>query len=256
MPTETKRVAGPTIRAVHPWVPEKGHRHQLLSDNEQAVLARIASIVRFKKGEQIYDEGGDAEAVFTIISGVATAYRSLAGGEHVIAFLHAGDLFGLSEAGRYTNATRAATPVVAYKMPLPALRRILDSNPDLDVDIIIKLCEGLRGAQRHAIVLSQKRAATRLAMFLDLQEHLQITRGEAASEIYLPMDRSSIAAYLGVTLAAVSRAFRTLVSRKIISLRDRSHVKILDRDAFHGIIEAGSSTWELDAAQAAAGRRF
>ena len=74
-------------------------------------------------------------------------------------------------------------------------------------------------------------------MFLDLQEHLQIIRDESVSEIYLPMDRSSIAAYLGLTLAAVGRAFRTLVSKKIISTRDRHHVKILDRNAFNELAD-------------------
>ena len=240
MPTDTKRMVGPTIYAVDPWVPgndPQRARHQLLSDDERAQLAKIASIVRFKKSEQICNEGDITDAVFNIISGVVTAYRTLANKEHVTSFLYPGDLFGLSEEGRYTNATRAATPVIAYKMPLPAVRRILDRNADLDVDVIIKLCEELREAQRHAFLLAQKRAATRLAMFLDLQEHLQIIRGESVSEIYLPMDRSSIAAYLGLTLAAVGRAFRTLVSKKIISTRDRHHVKILDRDVFNGVAD-------------------
>ena len=143
-----------------------------------------------------------------------------------MSFLHPGDLFGLSEEGQYSYSAKAATAVVAYKMPLPAVRRILVRNPDLDVDVIIKLCERLREAQHHAVILSQKRAATRLAMFLELQEHVQAgITGEPVSEIYLPMDRSSIAAYLGMTLAALSRAFRTLVSRKIISLQNIRHVR-------------------------------
>jgi CRP-like cAMP-binding protein len=157
--------------------------------------------------------------------------------EHVLSFLYPGDLFGLSEEGRYTNSTTAATAVVAYKMPIPAVRRILDNNADLDVDVIIKLCEELREAQRHAVLLAQKRASTRLAMFLDLQEHLQASRGDSVSEIHLPMDRSSIAAYLGLTLAAVSRAFQTLVSKKIISCRNLHYVMILNRDAFNELAD-------------------
>ena len=121
------------------------------------------------------------------------------------------------------------------------MRRILDNNADLDVDLIVKLCEDLRGAQRHALLLAQKRAATKLAMFLELQEHLQLARGEPPLEIYLPMDRSSIAAYLGVTLAALSRAFRTLVSKQIISSRDRHHIKILDRNALNRLADTRSN---------------
>jgi CRP/FNR family transcriptional regulator len=240
---ETKRFTGPAIHAVDPWTssePRKSARHQLLSEDERARLAKIASIVRFGKGDQIYSEGDAADAVFNVVNGIVTAYRALTSGEHVISFLYPGDLFGLSEEGRYANGTRAATPVVAYKMPLSAVRRILETDADLNVDVIVKLCEGLRETQRHAILLAQKRATTRLAIFLELQERLQISRGEPASEIHLPMDRSSIAAYLGVTLAALSRAFRTLTSKKVIAPRDRYNIKILDRDTFNRLADVTS----------------
>ena len=75
-------------------------------------------------------------------------------------------------------------------------------------------------------------------MFLELQEHLQRANGEATTEIYLPMDRSSIAGYLGLTLAALSRAFRTLILKQVISSRNRQHVKILDREAFNRLADA------------------
>ena len=241
MSIEMKRIAGPAIHAVNPWVAgarEKRARHQLLSDDEQAQLAKVASIVRFNKGEEIYSEGDKAGAVFNIASGVVIAYRTLTQGEHVNAFLYPGDLFGLSEEGHYSNGTKAATSVVAYKIPLPAFRRILATNADLDVDVIVKLCEDLREAQHHALVLAQRRAATRLAMFLELQEHLESASGEAVSEINLPMDRSSIAAYLGITLAALGRAFRTLVSKQVISCRDRHHVRIVDRGALNRLADA------------------
>jgi hypothetical protein len=40
--------------------------HQLVSDDERALLAIIATVVRFKKGEEIYREGDRAEAVFNM----------------------------------------------------------------------------------------------------------------------------------------------------------------------------------------------
>ena len=235
-----KHAAGPAIHVVHPWLPgntEKHRPHQLLSEDERAQLAKIATIVRFDKGQEIYAERAVAESAFNIISGVVVAYRTLNDAEHVISFLYTGDLFGLSEEGRYANSTRAVTAVTAYRMPVPAIRRILDNNADLDVNIIIKLCEELREAQRHAVLLAQKRSATRLAMFLDLQEHLQAARGEPTSDIQLAMDRSSIAAYLGLTPAALSRAFRALVSRKIIEPVNLHCVKVIDRDGFNALVD-------------------
>jgi CRP-like cAMP-binding protein len=235
MSSEISGIFGPAIHAIDacvPGIPANRARRQLLSDDQRSQLARVASIVRFEKGEEIYSEGDGAVAAFNIVTGVAMAYRAIAQGEYVTSFLYPGDIFGLPEQGHYANSTKAVTPVVAYRIPLPALCRMLDTNAGLDVDIIIKLCESLREAQRHALLLVQRRAAIKLAMFLELQEGLQMANGEAASEIYLPMDRTSIAAYLGLTLAGLSRAFRTLISKRVISCRNRHHVKILDKEAF------------------------
>lgn len=232
---------GPSVRAVDPWAPSAGRMHQLLTDEERARLAVMSSIVRFKKGEVIYQEGDPADAVFNINTGVVTAYRKAPdGSEDMVAFLLPGDLFGLSAEGRYTNSTKAITAVTAYRLPVRALRSRLPKDAELEFHVICKLCQELRQAQRHIFLLSQKRAVTRVAMFLQLIEQLEIARGEQTAEIYLPMDRSDIAEYIGITLSAVSRAFRTLITRGVIKFRDRWHVKIVDRNAFEKIAGGGA----------------
>jgi CRP-like cAMP-binding protein len=233
----SNRLGGPAIRAVDPWIPGSGSRgiHQLLSEDERARLATIASIVRFKKGEQICSEGEPLKAIFNIISGVVKAYRTTQmGNEHIVAFLYAEDLLGLSEEGRYTNSAKALTPVTAYALPTQALQRRLSNDPQLDFHVIAKLCQELRQAQRHALLLAQRHASSKLAMFLQLLEHIQSPTG-AAMEIYLPMNRSDIADYVGMSLAAVSRGFRVLAEEGVISCRDRRHVRIIDRRAFENL---------------------
>jgi CRP-like cAMP-binding protein len=232
----SSRPGGPAIRAVDPWLlgnRSAGKLHQLLSDEERAQLAAIASIVRFKKGEKIYSDGKPAKAIFNIISGIVKAYKtSRDGSDHIVAFLYPQDLFGLSEEGRYTNSAKALTPVTAYSLPAPALRRRLSKDAALEFHVIAKLCHELRQAQHHALLLAQRHAASKLAMFLQMQENLQFYRGEPTAEIYLPMGRSDIAEYVGMSLAAVSRGFRSLAAHRIIKNTDRRHVKIIDRKAF------------------------
>jgi CRP-like cAMP-binding protein len=99
-----KPVAGvqaPAIRAIDPWLPgNRRHRrtHQLLSDDEGARLAAISSVLRFKKGAEIYREGGNAEAIFNIISGVAKVYTQGPGNDELAnAFLFSEDLVGLAQ---------------------------------------------------------------------------------------------------------------------------------------------------------------
>ncbi len=235
----TSRPGGPAIRAVDPWLPgnpASARFHQLLNDDERAQLATISTIVRFKKGERIYAEGEPANTIFNIVSGVVKAYTS-SDTDHITAFLYAQDLFGLSEEGRYANSAMAVTPVTAYALPTPALRRELSKDAELEFHVIAKLCHELRQAQRHALLLAQRHALTKLAMFLQLQEHLQTTGETPIAEIYLPMDRKDIAEFVGMSLAAVSRGFRDLVEGGVIRIRERRHVKIVDRGALEKLAE-------------------
>ena len=232
---------GPSILGVDPWVPgtpRSGARHQLLSEEERSRLAVIASIVRFKKGEDIYDTGGRADAIFNIISGVVKSYSGNSG-DRIVAFLFPNDLFGLSEEGVYTNTARALTPVTAYRLPISALRSRLSRDALLEYHVICKLCEELRQAQRHAFLLGERRADARLATFLQMLEQLQAASGDTASEIYVPMDRSDIGEYVGLSLAAVSRTFGSLVRHNVIKFRNRRHVKITDRAAFDRMVASG-----------------
>jgi CRP/FNR family transcriptional regulator len=209
---------------------------QLLSEEERARLAVLASIVRFNKGEEIYRKGQRADVVFNIITGVVKAYKTAPdGSEHIAAFLFPDDMFGLAEEGRYTNSAKAITPLAVYRFPVSALRSQLARDADLEFHVICKLIHELRETQRHAFLLARRRALSRVVMFLQLLENLQVARGERTAEIYLPMNRSDIGEYLGMSLEAVSRAFRGLTARGIVKIRDRQHLKIADRSTFDKI---------------------
>jgi CRP-like cAMP-binding protein len=192
--------------------------------------------VRFKKGAEIYREGDSAGAVFNIITGVVKAYTQGPGRDELIgAFLFREDLFGLAQEGRYVSSTKAITPVTAYRIPVASLRNQFSMDAALEFHVIAKLCHELRQAQRHAFVLASKRTTSKLTLFLQMLEHLQAARDEPTNEVYLPMDRSDIAQYVGTSLAAISRAFRTLTVRGILKIREHRHVKIVDRCTFEAL---------------------
>ena len=103
--------------------------------------------------------------------------------------------------------------------------------------------------QRHAFILSRYHALARVGLFLQMLENVQAARGEGAAEIYLPMSRSEIGDYIGVSLEAVSRSFRALSIRGVIVFRNRRHVKIIDRDRLTDIVsESKTSELRLDGA--------
>ena len=91
----------------------------------------------------------------------------------------------------------------------------------------MKLCHELREAQRHALILARHRAQVRLAMFILMLARSQEARNENETDIYLPMTRSDIADYLGLTLATVSRSFRMLEGSDFVRFSNRRHLRIL-----------------------------
>ena len=146
----------------------------------------------------------------------------------------------MAEKGRYTNSAEAITAGTAYRFPVSKLQTHLQRDAELEFHVICKLCHDLRHAQRHAFVIATKNALPKLATFLRLLEELQASRGEPTNEIYLPMARTEIGEYIGLTLAAVSRAFRTLSATGIVKVRNRRHVQITDRSAFDGLLGLSS----------------
>ncbi|MBS0519546.1 MAG: Crp/Fnr family transcriptional regulator [Proteobacteria bacterium] len=228
--------SGLTLRASHPWIAAhlgKGKVRQLLSADERAHLLNIASLVRFKKRQEIYRAGEPVEAIYNVVSGVVKSFSvDPDGGERINTFLFAGDLLGLSEEGRYANSAEAITAVTAYRLPIPKLQRHLHREAELGFHVICKLCQEIREAQRHAFLVSRREALPKIVMFLQMLEQLQASRGEPTNEIHLPMDRTEIGEYVGMSLGAVSRAFRKLAADAVIELRNRQHVKIRNRAAF------------------------
>lgn len=227
---------GPSIAAIALWGSSGAKRISLLTDEERAELVVISSIARFKKGEKIYRQGDRANAVFNIVSGVVrTCKVPRRGARHITAFLFPDDLFGLAEEGRYVNDAEAMTAVTLYRIPVAGLETKLRREPTLEFHVICKLCHELREAQRHAFILSKRRALAKMALFLQLMDNHQAAIGDDREEVYFPMSRSDVGNYVGMSSEAVTRSLNVLSSRGLIRIRDRRHVRILDHTALEGV---------------------
>jgi CRP/FNR family transcriptional regulator, anaerobic regulatory protein len=200
----------------------------LLSAVEARRLMEIATTVHFPKGALLYEEGERAEYVYNLIEGEVKTFSLLSSGRYrVLAFLRAGDLVGLAENGGYISSAQAITPLIAHRLPVKSLEQLLRRDPDLPHHFLCKLCHDLRLAQFHTTVLSRHDADGKIAMFLR-ERGFSITAAPPAASTFVPMTRSDIAAYLGLSLETVSRSFRHLERKGIIKLRGLHHVDILD----------------------------
>jgi CRP/FNR family transcriptional regulator, anaerobic regulatory protein len=235
--SRSRRIDGPSISAIPFQEASDGKITRLLSERERDLIAQISLTVRFGRGDTIYRAGDPAAFVYNISSGVARTYRTLPDGTRVvIGFFFPDDLLGLAEEAAYVNSAQAVTTMTAYRLPVSALESLLRRDATLEWHILVKLCHELREAQLHAVILKQQGALSRLAQFLQMLDRSRQARDGGNGEIYLPMTRSDIADYLGFSLAVVSRSFRTLADRHVISFRDRRHLLITDHDGLASLI--------------------
>jgi CRP-like cAMP-binding protein len=225
---------GPSLRAI-PFRDLAGAGLvELLSEAQQHHLAELATVHRFPARGVVYRAGGVAEAVFIIADGAVKSYRELPSGRvRVAAFLFPHDIFGLAESGRYVNSTQAMTPLTVYRLDLGVLAEAFRRDPDLELRFLCKAVHELREAQHHAIIVGRRHASGRLAMLLHVLERNGPQRGDG---VFIPMTRSDMANYLGLSLEAVVRASRRLERQGIVDFVDRHHARIRDRHQFEALV--------------------
>jgi CRP-like cAMP-binding protein len=226
---------GPSLRAV-PFVARGSEAVELLSEAHRQELARHATVRVLAARTIVYRAGAPADSVFILGEGALKSYRDLPSGRRRIAlFLFARDLFGLAEAGRYINTVQTITPVRAYQLDVEALTQLFQRDSALELQFLCKTFHVLREAQHHNIIVGRHDAVGRLAMLLRLlQKQNAATRGQA--DVAIPMTKSDIANYLGLSLEAVVRASRRLSREGIVEFVGRHQARIVDRHRFEALV--------------------
>lgn len=228
----------PTLRILRTrdvW--PNGGSSALLTPAQRKRVSAIATRVDVRARGVIFESGEKAGHVYIIEAGVVKAAQDLASGKRlVVAFWFARDIFGLAENGRYVNTTIAVTPVTLYRVPLDALREALLDDAYLQFQFLTKITYELREAMRQKLLIVRRDAVGRVAMFFSLLARQEEPLGDRGNEIAVPMSRSDIASYLGLTLEAVSRATRALTDEGVLSIPDRRSVRVLDSRRFEQIV--------------------
>jgi CRP-like cAMP-binding protein len=226
----------PSLRAMTFRAISGSHPVRLLSKAQRQQVASIATRLRLRPRAFIYREETPARWVFIIASGVVKSFRDLPSGKRrIAAFLFPEDIFGLAENGHYVNTAQAVTDVRLYRLPLDDLERLFVRDGELQLQFLCKVTHALRQAQRQKIVLTRRDAAGRVAMFLSMLERRASEAGDT-SAISVPMSRSDVASYLGLSLEAVSRATASLTRCRTIAFVDRHTVRVVDRDRFDQLV--------------------
>jgi CRP/FNR family nitrogen fixation transcriptional regulator len=212
-------------------IPDVARSGQL---DAMVALDRIGTRQRVARNREIYAEGDSAQHWYQVLSGTVRVCKFLADGRrHIVEFYSAGESFGLQSGAARDFSAEAVTDVMVMRYSRAATERALDESPALDRRLRELTLKSLASAQGRLLLLGRMTAPERVAAFL-LDT---IERNDGAPRFDLPMSRSDIADYLGLTIETVCRILSDLKRRGIIAIPNPHRIEILDREAIEGIEE-------------------
>lgn len=179
----------------------------------------------YHDGSEIYGEGEPAGSLYMVEFGCVRIGRfTREGRRQVCGFSYAGDVFGWESESEH----RFFAEAVGY-CGIRVLR------PSRDAEACAKLfplvIQNLTRFQEHLLVLGKTIVDERLAAFLcDLAD-----RQGGVSQVELPMTRSDIADYLGVSFETVSRILRRFRDQGFVHVPDIHSIEILDRPGLEAV---------------------
>jgi len=220
---------GPSLRAIPFDALGSTVTRRLLTPRQRHELESLSTKVTYPPGGVVYREHAQTTSVFICAEGALKSYRDLPSGRRrVMSFLFRDDVFGLAEAGRYVNSVQALTKSVCYCIPREPLLAVLRRDGELEFHFLCKVIHEIRALQFRSLIMGRRSATGRLAMFLVMLER-NIPDHAPHHLLPLPMSRSDIAGFLGLSLEAVSRAGRDLIDAGVVAFSKGREVRILDR---------------------------
>jgi CRP/FNR family transcriptional regulator len=204
-------------------------------------LASLAVSLSIEAGRTFIEEGDPAECFFNVTSGTAKLFKLLPDGRRQITgFASMGTFLGLAVSSTYAFGAEALDPMRICRFSRPKLRALLDDFPAMEKRLLEVASNELVAAQEQMLLLGRKTARERLASFL-VDRAACLSNGASAcghriaERMTLPMTRSDIADYLGLTIETVSRTLTRFKTEHLIDIPSASEIVIRDYGALQGL---------------------
>jgi CRP/FNR family transcriptional regulator, anaerobic regulatory protein len=205
-----------------------------LEHDELRRLADILQTNRFDAGCTLFNEGDAAESMYNVTAGTVKLYKLLPDGRRQITgFLMTGDFLGLSVNDSYAYTAETVTAATLCRFPRRKVDVLLEEFPRMQRRLFSMAANELAAAQDQMLLLGRKTAKEKICSFLLMLSQRAVRRGHKENPVYVPMSRSDIADYLGLTTETVSRTFTQLKTKGVISLQEGNKVQIGDIDALY-----------------------
>jgi len=201
-----------------------------LEEKDLHRLAALAEVMEVAPGTTFIDEGERPEYFFNLTGGTARLYKLLPDGRRQITgFARAGHFLGIAVSDANAFSAEALDTVRLCRFSRSKLRAVLDDFPAFERRLLRTAANELVAAQEQMLLLGRKTARERVASFLLVQSVPLKACDAPRAQFHLPMTRTDMADYLGLTIETVSRTMTRLKGDKLIALPSPAEVQVLNR---------------------------
>jgi CRP-like cAMP-binding protein len=194
-------------------------------------LDSLATIARYRRGQEICGQTYPCENWHCVVSGVAGRYVVRPDGRRqIIDLLLPGDFFGFALRDAYdSNVDAVSDETIVAIYPRRRVEALSETDPSVGREIRQAAFKVLSRQQAQLLILGRVTAVQKVGNFL-----LDMAGRTACPEtgtLELPVSRYDIADYLAISPETVSRALTDLAQRGTIKFSGRRSVRLLDRQA-------------------------
>lgn len=201
-------------------------------------IEHLDSIIKrnrpLRKGEFLFRAGEAMQLIYAVRTGtLKTYFLDEEGVEQITGFHLPGELMGLDALGEevYPSYALALETTLVCSIPFHQLEELAGSIPSLRAQLLRTMSREIHSDQELQ-QLTKKSAEERLAAFLLNLSARFAKRGFSAHSFILPMSRSDIGNYLGLTTETVSRLFTRYRQNGLIECIGRE-VRLKDMEGLH-----------------------
>jgi CRP-like cAMP-binding protein len=195
-----------------------------------------ATLRRVEAKEFVFLEGDPTTNLYWIESGAVSLFKMLSDGRRqILGFAYPGDFVGLGAQGERPVSAQAIKPTRVRSISVSRLHKLAASDPDLSFDLYRTLAAELAEARDLMLTTGHRSACERVASFLLALSRRNQRHGQDKSSIDLPMTRTDIGDFLGLTIETVSRTLTKFKMRGLIDLPQSARVRLVNRMALERI---------------------
>jgi CRP/FNR family transcriptional regulator len=202
-----------------------------LDINEIDQLDRIIQRSRpLQKGDHLYRQNEEFRSVYAVRSGSVKGYSITDNGqEQVTGFYFPGEVLGMDGIAKnhHASSARALETSSICEIPFDQLGELSQSLPNLQRHFFQLMSQEIAADQQMLTQLSKNTADQRVATLLLSISARHKRRKLSAANFRLPMSRTDIGNYLGLTVETVSRVFSRFQKLGVLGV-DNKEIAIVD----------------------------